>query len=307
MKRAVSVSIGSSKRNKKVEIELFGERVQIERVGTDGDLKKAAQLYQELDGQVDALGVGGGLLGLMVKDRWYPMHSLLPLVQGIHQTPIVDGTGLKMTLEWQSVLEADQKLKPFLPNRKALVMTAVDRWGMVEGALEAGYDCTFGDVLYSLGLPVPISREKTIHALAAAIAPIITRLPFEWVYPIGESQEHRKPAFTRYFEQAGVIMGDCHYIWKHMPENMAGKTIITNTTTPEDVAFFQRSGVRFLVTTTPVYDGRSFGTNMMEAAIIAATGRKEPVNYAQSGEYFRWMSQKLKELKLTPQIQELNA
>ncbi len=44
MKRAVSISIGSSMRNKRVEIELFGEMVCIERIGTDGDLGKATQM-----------------------------------------------------------------------------------------------------------------------------------------------------------------------------------------------------------------------------------------------------------------------
>ena len=58
MKRAVSISIGTSKRNKAVEIELLGEKVSIERIGTDGDMEKAAQLYRELDGKVDAFLVG---------------------------------------------------------------------------------------------------------------------------------------------------------------------------------------------------------------------------------------------------------
>lgn len=306
MKRAVSISIGSSKRNKKVTIELRGETVQIERIGTDGDLREAARLYSDLDGKVDALGVGGGLLGLMVGERWYPMHSLLPLVKGVKHTPLVDGTGLKMTLERQSVVQACRQLEQFIPERRALIVTAVDRWGMVKGALDAGCQCTFGDVLYSLGLPVPVHQEKAIHALAATLAPVITRLPFAWVYPIGKSQEKRKPMFEKYFQQASVIMGDCHYIWKYMPERVDGKIIITNTTTPEDVEFFKRSGARFLVTTTPVYDGRSFGTNMMEAAIVAAFGRKEPIDYAHPGDYFQWIEQKIKELDLTLQVQELN-
>ena len=63
MKRAVSISIGSSSRDKKVEINLLGETVSLERIGTDGDMEKAAQLYGELDGKVDAFGVGGALLG----------------------------------------------------------------------------------------------------------------------------------------------------------------------------------------------------------------------------------------------------
>jgi hypothetical protein len=184
-------------------------------------------------------------------------------------------------------------------------MTAVDRWGMAKGALDAGYRVTFGDILYSMGLPIPIYKEQSVKTLAAMIAPLISRLPFEWVYPIGESQNHRKPTFVKYFQESNVILGDCHYIWKYMPERMDGKTIITNTTTREDVETFRSAGVRYLVTTTPVYDGRSFGTNMMEAAIIAAAGRKEPVDYSQPGSYFAWMNQMIKELKLVPQIQEL--
>ena len=49
MKRAVSISLGSSKRNKAVEVELLGQVVSIERIGTDGDMEKAARMYQELD------------------------------------------------------------------------------------------------------------------------------------------------------------------------------------------------------------------------------------------------------------------
>ncbi|MGI5942416.1 MAG: quinate 5-dehydrogenase, partial [Pelotomaculaceae bacterium] len=47
----------------------------------------------------------------------------------------------------------------------------------------------------------------------------------------------------------------------------------TNTTTPEDIAFLKEKGVGTLVTTTPVYGGRSFGTNVMEAALVAVLGK----------------------------------
>jgi hypothetical protein len=307
MKRAVSISIGSSKRDKSVEVNILGEKVLLERIGTDGDLKKAARLFKELDGKVDAFGVGGGLLGLMVAKTWYPMHSLLPLVDEVRQTPLVDGTGLKMTLEWRTVLDVVQQLGSYLGEKKALVMTAVDRWGMVQGVVDAEIECVYGDLLYSLGLPFPIRSAKTAQMMAAALAPLICRLPFEWVYPIGKAQEKQKPTQIKYFQEANLVLGDCHYIWKYMPERMDGKVIITNTTTYEDVETFRRSGVKFLVTTTPVYDGRSFGTNMMEAAIIAAAGRKEPVDYAQPGSYFQWMNARLDEINLPLQVQELCA
>ena len=59
MKRAVSISLGSATRNKTVEISLLGETVRIERIGTDGNEDKARQMFRDMDGTVDAFGVGG--------------------------------------------------------------------------------------------------------------------------------------------------------------------------------------------------------------------------------------------------------
>ena len=52
MKRAISISLGSSKRDKKVVVNFNGEEIQVERVGTDGNIAKARQMYLELDGKV---------------------------------------------------------------------------------------------------------------------------------------------------------------------------------------------------------------------------------------------------------------
>ena len=306
MKRAVSISIGSSKRDKAVEIDLLGETVRLERIGTDGDMQKAARLYAELDGQVDAFGVGGTDLGLRVDGRWYPMYSILSLVKDVRRTPIVDGTGLKATLEPRVADLLSGPLAGVIPFKKALVTTAVDRWGMLEAARAAGFECVFGDLIFSLGLNIPLRRPSSVKIMARLLMPIVTRLPFEWVYPVGESQGQRKPRYTRYFSEAAVVLGDCHYIYRYMPDDMRGKVIVTNTTTRDDVETFRAAGVRRLVTTTPVLDGRSFGTNMMEAAIVAAGGRRDPVDYARPAAYLAWLTGMVERLDLRPQIQELN-
>ena len=102
MKRAVSISLGSSERDKKVEVELLGERVSVERRGTDGDIAKVTALFTELDGQVDALGVGGIDLWVKMDDKSWNISAAHKLVQGVKQTPVVDGSGLKNTLEAQA-------------------------------------------------------------------------------------------------------------------------------------------------------------------------------------------------------------
>lgn len=301
MKRAVSISIGSSKRNKAVEVTLLGEQISIERIGTDGDMEAAAQLYKEMDGKVDAFGVGGGDLGILVDGKWYEFYSVKPMVRFIKQTPVVDGTGLRNTLEKQAAPFIKATLGDYLSkvNNKALIMTGADRWGLTRSFLDEGFDCTFGDLMFSLDIPIPLHTDKQIKALAALLLPVATRLPFEWIYPLGEKQEERKPKNVQYFHAAAVVAGDCHYIKRYMPDDMQGKIVVTNTTTPEDVQLFRQTGVKYLVTTTPVLDGRSFGTNMMEAALVAISGKNRPLSLPEYSEL-------LEKLNFQPQLQELN-
>jgi len=301
MKRAVSISLGSSKRNKAVEVTLLGEKVSIERIGTDGDIEAAAKKYQELDGKVDAFGVGGADLGVLVDKKWYPLFSVNPMVRFVKETPIVDGTGLKTNLESKSAAFLDAHIKDYINERgrKAFVMTGVDRWGMTKCFLDAGYECVFGDLMFSLGIPIPLHSAKQLKTLAGLLMPVAGRLPFEWIYPTGEKQEERKPKHTDIFQWATVTAGDCHYIKRYMPDDMKGKVIVTNTTTPEDIELFRKVGVKYLITTTPVLEGRSFGTNMMESALIAISGKKRALTDAE-------YSDLLAQLKFEPQIQELS-
>src|SRR3972149_5190192 len=132
MKRAVSISIGSSKRDKAVTVKLLGEEVSIERIGTDGDMEAAALKYRDLDGKVDAFGVGGADLGAIVDGKFYPFHSVQKLVRFIEKTPVVDGGGLKNTLENKAPKFLDSKIGKYLDThgRRVMVTLGVDRWGL---------------------------------------------------------------------------------------------------------------------------------------------------------------------------------
>ena len=301
MKKAVSISMGSSKRNKAVEVTLLGEKVSIERIGTDGDMEAAALKYKELDGKVDAFGVGGADLGALVEGKWFPLYSVQPMVRFVKKTPLVDGGGLKNTLENKAAAFLDKKIGDYINSRgrKVLVALGVDRWGLSKSFVDAGYETIFGDLMFGLEIPIAIHKISQLKTLAALLMPVAGRLPFEWVYPTGEKQEKRTPKWGKYYEWATVIAGDCNYIRRYMPDNMQGKVIVTNTTTAEDVELFRKSGVKYLVTTTPVIDGRSFGTNMMEAALVAVSGKGRPLTWPELDEI-------LDKVGFEPQLQELN-
>lgn len=301
MKHAVSISIGSSKRNKAVEVNLLGETVRIERIGTDGDMEAAALKYQELDGKVDAFGVGGADLGAIVEGKFYPFHSVQKLIRYIKKTPFVDGGGLKNTLENKAPAFLDKTIGDYINQRgrKVMVTVGVDRWGLSKSFAEAGYETVFCDLMFALDVPIPVRTMKGLRTLAALLIPIVTRFPFEWLYPTGEKQDEHKPKYENWYQWATVIAGDCHYIKRHMPFNMQGKVVVTNTTTPDDVEFFRKCGIKYLITTTPVLEGRSFGTNMMEAALVAVSGKNRPLSFDE-------LNEMLNKLGFEPQLQELN-
>jgi hypothetical protein len=299
VKRAISISLGSRTRDKKVSITLLGEEITIERIGTDGDVQKAIQLYNEMDGNVDAFGVGGIDLGLTVAGRYYPLYDAQQLVAGVRQTPVVDGGGLKITLERGIAQFIEQEIGDEVQPKRVLITSGVDRYGSALSFDEAGYDMIVGDLGFALGIPIPIRSLRGLHVVARIVAPLAGRLPLEFLYPTGEKQEQIVPKYGKWYNWATVVSGDCLYIKHHMPDRLDGKVIATNTTTPADVEAFRERGVRYLVTSTPRLEGRSFGTNMMEAALVAIAGKGRPLTTDE-------LDNMLKRLGLKPTLQRLD-
>jgi len=297
-KRVVSVSLGSKKRDHRVEVEVLGEKIELSRIGTDGDFERARELIRELDGKVDAIGLGGIDLYLIAAGRRYVIRDAARLAAEAKKTPVVDGSGLKATLERRAVFELDKRYG--FKGKKVLIPSAVDRFGMAEAFYQVGAKTMYGDLAFALGVPIILTRPSQLALLARIFLPIFTKLPFTWLYPTGKKQEEEKIDWrSRYFEAADVIAGDFLYIRRHLPPLKGEKLVLTNTTTERDLELLRRRGVKTLATTTPRIGGRSFGTNVMEAMIVALAG-KYPLEEA---DYAEWIER----LGLRPEVIELAA
>lgn len=267
MKRAVGISLGSSKRDKKVIVNLNGVEIQVERIGTDGDIEKARRLYLELDGKVDAFGVGGVDLYLRLDAREYPLHAALKLVSGVKQTPLCDGRGLKHTLERRVFQLAKAELGE-VRFKQAFIPVAVDRIGLAEAVAEVSDQIVSGDLMVALGVPIPLYGIPAFKRVASVMLPMVSYFPMSMIF-YGSDGAEQEPKYVKYFEESDLIAGDFLFMRKYMPKSLAGKTVVTNTTTEENIALLKERGVKTVITTTPRYDGRSFGTNTTEAMLTA--------------------------------------
>ena len=274
MKRVVSVSLGSSSRDHRANVTFLGEEFDISRVGTDGKLDAALAMVRELDGHVDAIGLGGIDVYLYAGRHRYALRDGLRLLEAAKITPIVDGSGLKNTLEREAVAFMQRDLGIDLRGKRVLMVSALDRFGMAQALVDAGADVLFGDFIFALDKDMPVRGLAEFEELAEKYLPDACKLPFQFFYPTGKKQEKPpEPKYPHYYEQAEIIAGDFHFMRQFMPDRLDGKIVLTNTVTAGNVEDLAVRGVKMLITTTPEIAGRSFGTNVLEAALLALLGK----------------------------------
>ncbi len=66
-----------------------------------------------------------------------------------------------------------------------------------------------------------------------------------------------------------------------------------------DIELLRGRGLKYLATTTPIFEGRSFGTNLLEAALTAYAGKGRVLTVEE-------LESLQKELKIEPTLQKLN-
>lgn len=299
MKQAVSVSLGSATRDEESVLSLLGQAVLLRREGMDGDVARATARFEELDkdSRVGALGAGGVDLWVGTEKWRYPLRSAQKMVRGVKNTAVVDGSGLKLTLEHNLANFLHEENVP-IKQKRVLITSAIDRYGMARSFHEAGWETLYGDLGFALGLPLPLRQLAQVERVARLLLPLVSHLPMRFLYPTGAKQVEIVPKFGDWYAWAEVIAGDCLFIKRHMPADLRGKVVVTNTTTAVDRALFAERGVRYLVTSTPVVKGRSFGTNLLEAGLTTAVGQNRPLT-------LRELRHLLPELGLRPTLLKL--
>jgi hypothetical protein len=300
IKRVVSVSLGSSSRDHRARIELLGEQFEIARLGMDGSLDRALATIREIDGTVDAIGLGGIDVYLYAGSKRYALRDGLRLLDAAKITPVVDGSGLKNTLEREAIGYLARERGMNFAAKRVLMVSALDRFGMAQALVAAGAEVIFGDFIFALDLDKPVRGLAEFEEMAQKYLPDACKLPFQFFYPTGKKQDRPpQPKYPEYYDDAEIIAGDFHFMRQYMPDRLNGKMVLTNTLTVRDIDELRSRGVSSLVTTTPDFGGRSFGTNVVEAALIVLLGKAwsdvTPDDYARV----------LGELALRPRVIDL--
>jgi predicted amino acid dehydrogenase len=279
MRRIVSISLGSARRDYQFTTIILGQAVEVRRIGTNGDVAMAAALVREYDGNVDAIGLGGVTPIFRVGAARYPHHEALKIAAGARRTPVTDGSGFKATLERWAVQRANEIQRGMFNYRRILITSGIERYSMAQALSQYESELRFGDPIIHSGLrflPPPRSL-KQLELYAATTLPITALLPYKILHPVALGTEGHDTRAEKLFAWADIIAGDFAYIRRFAPHDLRNKVILTDDPSPDEIADLRERGLATLVTMAPPLTGpdgapvsRPFvATDVLEALAIA--------------------------------------
>ena len=276
MKKIVSISLGSPDYDYEFEPELLGQQYHVRRIGTGGDVRLAKKLVREHDGQVDAIGLAGMSIVFQVADRTYYHRDSLKIAHAARYTPVVGGRGLKRILDRWAVRDLANRERGIFNRKNVLFLSGVANWDIYLVMREFTDNISFCDPILHFGVPTVIDSEKGFRRYARTSMPLLTRRPYVSFFPQGRTgEEIQHLLLSKPFEKADVIVGDLSLVLHLAPQDLRGKTVVTDTIDEQRLGALRDRGVSVICTTTPeVFPGHRADLNVLQAIFIAHIGKK---------------------------------
>jgi predicted amino acid dehydrogenase len=229
-------------------VSFRGQEIRIRRLGCGGDTERARRLIADHDGQVDAIG----LEGIPIHLRLGPAHQQhaigAALAAAAHQTPVVDGTGVRGMLERWGVTLTNRAQPGIFSHKRILMVPGLNHDGLAQALGRYGASIRYADPLIYFGLPnVPgVGSRQTLAQAAEPTLEQLKRASFGLIMP--QPGRSSSPLATGAFAWADILAGDIGAIRHYAPDTLQHKTVVVESATEEDLADLRRRGVAIVVT-----------------------------------------------------------
>jgi len=280
VKQVVSISLGSSDKDYAFDTEFLGQQFNIKRLGTNGDLEKAAELLLRWDKDADAIGLGNIKFPYGVGPRFLSRnkHSKIKDLGAQIQTPVTMGSALRdVAYEW-ALRFIEYKFGDYFSNSRVLFFSGMYNYRIAKVMSEFTDNLTFADPILENGIPKFINSLKDVEAYARSAHEVLQWVPSKRlthsVVPVNAWNQY---IIRKAMQKATILVVPNHgfddYLKNATLEELGGKTIISSTLDDDRVTFLKERGVDVIIDTTPKILQRVVGVNVLEALILAALGR----------------------------------
>ncbi|HRD97610.1 MAG TPA: dehydrogenase [Rubrivivax sp.] len=272
MKTVISISLGSTSQDFSFTTRLLGQTLRVRRLGTGGNLAQASRLLRHWDGKADALGLGvvkdsGRLRAQTLGEAQVTRLKAVPRL-----TPLSTGSRMReVLLEW-AVRHTQTELSRYFDNARVLFFSGLTHQKLAMAMREYTPNLSFADPLLQLGVPKLLTGLEALGLYASGAHYVAGWQPPQ-VVPEALQRRWSRYVLSRAMTKATVVVAPVHELDDFGLEELAGKTIITTNVNDERLAHFKEAGVAMVVDGSPVLAGHVLGPEMLDAMILAATGK----------------------------------
>jgi predicted amino acid dehydrogenase len=256
--------------------DYLGTPVEVEVAAGRRDVGNVENLISAARGQFDAVALSGFSLTYTVGDKYYRHKQLRGLLSEEENTPlyVCDGIRSKDTVDRHLTRLIVESLQGDISNRRTLVLSGIDRWGVSEVLSAASAQTIYGDLMYNLRLGIPLFSLGQVRAFSPLILGIVTRAPLDWYFPGARRRPKLLPRWRQVFYWSEVIVGGMTYLKRYAPQSLDGKVVVTNLRSDDEVEWLRSRGTSTVASLTPVLSGKRVSASVMEAVMTLATRGK---------------------------------
>ena len=270
MKTVIGISLGAKSQDFDFRTRFLGQELHVRRLGTDGSAAQAAKLLRHWDKHADAIGLG------LVKDgggaRRRSQVDAAKLGGVARRVPVSTGERLSdLFLEW-AVRHTQNTLGHYFDNARVLFLSGLANQKLAMSMTEYTANLQFADALLQLGVPKLLGSIDALGLYASGAHYVSDWAPPR-LLPGPLLRQWSQHVLRKALAKATVVVAPVHELDAFGLEELAGKTVVTTTVNDERLAHFRDKGVHLVVDGAPLVEGRAVDPSLLDAMILAATGK----------------------------------
>jgi len=272
MKNVISISLGANSQDFDFKTRFLGVDMRVRRLGTDGSMANAVTLARHWDKRCDAIGLGLVRDSSRIGARRAVQQDAARIREVVDHAPLTLGARLgEILLEW-AVRHTQTELGHYFDNARVLFFSGMANHKLAMAMAEYTENLQFADPLLHLGVPKLLTSLDALGLYAGG-----AHYVSEWAPPqlIPDALLKQWTGFVlrKALQSASVVVAPVHELDAFDLEDLAGKTVITSTVNAQRLDNFRDKGVHMVVDGAPVLDGHVLGPDLLDAMILAATGK----------------------------------
>jgi predicted amino acid dehydrogenase len=272
MKKVVSISLGADDQDFEFTARFLRRQMNVRRFGTNGSAARAVKLLRHWAPHADAIGLGVVKDNYTVGSRKFVEKDSARMKAVVTRIPVTTGGRLNDLLQEWALRHVQAKLGSYFNNARVLFFSGMTNYKLATTMAEYTENLEFADPLLQLGVPKLLTSLEMLELYAAGAHYVLDLAP-DALMTSAPVREWKAFLLRKAMQNATVIVAPVHELDACGTEELSGKTIVTSTVNDARLAQFRKKGVQTVIDGAPLLFGHVLGPNLLDAMIIAGTGK----------------------------------